>query len=118
MLDIVFVLPTLISGVASDTVFAAGTTWTTLTPLGETLDESNAGTRFHASTQNFPGVNIITVKETPEKRNFGEIFDKSPFVDTAEIDVFDKFKRKKIQTSNKERWNAMAGILGEAPYQL
>ena len=95
ILDNVFVLPTLTAEVASDTVFVAGTTWKALIPLDDIIDEPNAGTRFHAPMPNFPRTNVVTAEEMPKKRNFSKIFDRPPFVGTAEVDVFNKFKRKK-----------------------
>ena len=102
MVDKVCVAVTRNSEPASTNVFTPGTRWITLTPLDETLDDPNDGSAFHAPTPNFPGVNIRTENAAPKKRNYGETFDRPPFVATVDIDELDSFKRRKLDPRTKK----------------
>ena len=80
---------------APTTIFSPGTVWKTLNHLEEVLDDPNAGTNYHVPTSNFPDTVTKLAQDTLNKRNYGNIFDRPQLISTVNIDVLDRYKRRK-----------------------
>ena len=86
---------------ANAAAFGDKTFWIKLTPLDGIVRDFNVGTPYHAPTED------ILDKEEQQaegvsKRNYGEIFDRPPFVGACDVEVVDRFKRRKIDPRTKK----------------
>ena len=89
--------------VANNGVFYPGVIWRTLAPSDETLVDPNAGTNLYA-----PPPNISDRSSRPQteggviKRNYGQTFDRPPFIASIDIDLLDRFKRRRVDRVTKK----------------
>ena len=77
--------------------------WKTLKPLDDFLEEPNANTEYHVPTPNIPTRSLTGNECGVRKRNYGEKFDRPPFVGSIDVDQHDWFKRKKLTQSQRKQ---------------
>ena len=78
-------------------VFGAGVTWKPLTPLAETLEEYNEGTRYRAPIVGEDEIQYV------KKRNYGETIDRPPFIGCYDRELLNRFKQRRIDPVTKKR---------------
>ena len=81
---------------APATVFGEGVYWKTLVPNKESVSDPSEGTDFHAPTVGAEEVPIV------KKRNFSATFDRQPFIAHRNVDIVDRFKRRKLDPQTKK----------------
>ena len=69
-------------------MFGNGVFWKTLSPLEEPIKYPTVGTQFHQPTRDDAPV--------VKKRNYSQIFDRTPFIGVSKVDKIDRFKKRKI----------------------
>ena len=96
MKDRVPIVSALTKEAASATVFGEGVYWKTLVPNEEPVSNLSEGKYFHAPT--------VGAKEVPvvNKRNFSATFDRQPFIAHRNVDIVDRFKRRKLDPQTKK----------------
>ena len=87
---------------APTSIFEAGTNWLLLTQQDETFDDPNSGTSFHAPTPNFVANDIQKDINVVMKRNYAQVFKRPPFIGSVEVDMVDKFKRRRVDKTTKK----------------
>ena len=96
MEDRVPIVSALTKEAASATVFGEGVYWKTLVPNEEAVSDPSEGTDFHAPTVGAEEVPVV------KKRNFSATFDRQPFIAHRNVDIVDRFKRRKLDPQTKK----------------
>ena len=90
-------------------VFGEGVQWKTLTPLEEPVFYPTVSTESHAQTVGPEEVLLV------RKRNFGETFDRPPFIGIYKVDILYIFKISKIDPKTKKVMQKTMALIKGGP---
>ena len=81
---------------APSVVFGEGVYWKKLVPMEEPIFDPTESTEYHAPTEGADEVSVV------KKRNFSETFDRQPFIAYHNVDILDRYKRRKLHPQTKK----------------
>ena len=96
MEDQVPIISAVTTEAAPATVFGEGAYWKTLVPNEEPVSDPSEGTDFHAPTVRAEEVSVV------KKCNYSATFDRQPFIAHRNVDIVDRFKRRKLDPQTKK----------------
>ena len=85
-------------------MFGEGVRWKTITPLEELVFDPTLITEYHAPTVGPEEVSVV------KNSNFGETFDRPPFIGIYKVYIIDRFKRKEDIPKDRKSYSGDNGI--------